>query len=52
MKLIDDNISIRMAKVCGPSIYNPLEIISNPWLETGIFPSQWKGDFSITVEKR
>ena len=24
-----DNISIRMVKVCGPSIYKPLEIIFN-----------------------
>ena len=32
-----DNISIRMVKVCGPSIYKPLEIIFNQCLETGVF---------------
>ena len=36
-----DNISIRMVKVCGPSIYKPLEIIFNQCLETGVFPSKW-----------
>ena len=29
-----DNTSIRMLKVCGPSIYKPLEIIFNQSLET------------------
>ena len=33
-----DNIVIRMVKVCGPSIYKPLEIIFNQCLETGVFP--------------
>ena len=37
-----DNISIRMLKVCGPSIYKPLEIVSNQSLETC---------FSIWMEK-
>ena len=31
-----DNISIRMLKVCGPSIYKPLEIIFNQYLETDV----------------
>ena len=35
-----DNLSIRMVKVCGPSIYKPLEIIFNQCLETGVFPSE------------
>ena len=39
-----DNISIHMFKVCGPSIYKPLEIIFNQCLETGVFPSEWKKD--------
>ena len=37
-----DNTSIRMVKICGPSIYKPLEIIFNQCLETGVFPSEWK----------
>ena len=32
-----DNISLRMLKVCGLSIYKPLEIIFNHCLETGVF---------------
>ena len=32
-----NNISIRILKVCGPSIYKPLEIIFNQCLETGVF---------------
>ena len=34
----NDNISIRMAKVCGPSIYKPFEKIFNQCIETGVFP--------------
>ena len=37
-----NNISIVMMKVCGPSIYKPLEKILNQCLETGVFPSEWK----------
>ena len=31
-----------MLKVCGSSIYEPLEIIFNQCLETGVFTSEWK----------
>ena len=33
-----DNISTRMLKVYGRSIYKPLEVIFNQCLETGVFP--------------
>ena len=47
-----DNISIRMVKVCGPSIYKPLEIIFNQCLETGVFPSEWKkGNIFLFTKK-
>ena len=36
-----DNINIRMLKVCGPSIYKPVEIIFNQCIETGVFPSEF-----------
>ena len=40
-----DNISIRMLKVCGPSIYTPLEIICNQYLEIDVtlflFTRKW-----------
>ena len=47
-----DNISIRMLKVCGPSIYKPLEIIFNQCLETGVFPSEWKKGNIIHIHKK
>ena len=37
-----DNISIRMLKICGSTIYRPLEIIFKEALSTGLFPSEWK----------
>ena len=33
-----DDISIRIVKVCGPSICKPLEIAFNQCLKTGVFP--------------
>ena len=35
-----NNISIRMLKICGSSIYKPLEIIFKQCIETGFFPSE------------
>ena len=37
-----DKISIRMLKICEPSICKPLEIIFKSCLESGIFPLEWK----------
>ena len=37
-----DNISIRMIKICGLSIYGPLELIFKEALSTSLFPSDWK----------
>ena len=36
-----DNISIRMLKICVPSIYKPLEMIFKQCIEIGVFPSEW-----------
>ena len=47
-----DNISIRMLKICGPSIYKPLEIIFNQCLETGVFLSEWKKGNIVSIHKK
>ena len=47
-----DNISIRIVKVCGPTIYKPLEIIFNQCLETGVFPSELKKGNIVTIHKK
>ena len=36
-----DNITIRILKICGSSIYGPLELIFKEALSTGSFPSNW-----------
>ena len=46
------NISITMVKICGPSIYRPLEIIFNQCLETGVFPSEWKKGNIVPIHKK
>ena len=47
-----DNISIRMLKICGDSIYEPLEIIFRQALLTGVFPSEWKKGNIVPVHKK
>ena len=37
-----DMLGIRMVKLCGESIYKPLNLIFKPCLETGQFLSDWK----------
>ena len=37
-----DMISIRMLKICGNSIYKPLQLIFRSCIENGKFPSEWK----------
>ena len=41
-----------MIKVCGPSIYKPLEIVFNQCLETGVFPSEWKKGNIVPTHKK
>ena len=41
-----------MLKVCGFSIYKPLEIIFNQCLETGVFPSEWKKGNIAPIHKK
>ena len=47
-----DNISIRMLKVCGSSIYKPLEMIFKQCIETGVFPSEWKKANIVPIHKK
>ena len=47
-----DNISIRMLKVCGSSIYKPLELIFNQCLETSAFSSEWKKSNIVPIHKK
>ena len=47
-----NNISIRMLKVCGPSIYKHLEIIFNQYPETRVFPSKWKKGNIVPIYKK
>ena len=39
-------------KVCGPSIYKPLEIIFNQCLEISVFPSEWKKGNIVPIHKK
>ena len=41
-----------MLKVCGTSVYKPLEIIFNQCLETGVFPSEWKKGNIVPIHKK
>ena len=45
-------MSIRIGKVCGPSIYRPLEIIFNQFLQTGVFLSEWKKGNIVIIHKK
>ena len=47
-----ENISIRMLKVCCPSIYKPVEMIFNQCIESGVFPSEWKKGNIVPIHKK
>ena len=47
-----DKISIRMLKICGNSLFRPLELIFNDCLANGIFPSDWKKVNIVPVHKK
>ena len=40
-----------MLKICGDSIYEPLETIFRQALLTGVFPSEWKKGNIVPVHK-
>ena len=45
-------LSIRMIKLCGNSLCNPLSIIFNDCLKEGKFPSDWKKAHVVSVQKK
>ena len=45
-------ISIRMLKVCGPSICKPVDIIFKLYLESGTFPLEWKKVNVVPLHKK
>ena len=47
-----DMLSIRMVKLCGESIYKPLNLIFKSCLETDQFPSDWKKANVVPVFKK
>ena len=47
-----DNISIRMLKICGSAIFESLAIIFKQYIDTGIFPSEWKKGSIAPIHKK
>ena len=45
-------ISIRILKICGNSIYKPLQLIFRSCIENGKFPSEWKKANDVLVHKK
>ena len=49
---VTQNLDPNMLKICGPSIYKPLEIIFNQLTEISVFPSEWKESNIASVKKK
>ena len=47
-----DNVSIRMLKLCGGAICEPLQLIFNETLVSGSFPCDWKKANIIPIHKK
>ena len=47
-----DNISIQMLKICGVSIWKPLEIVFRSCLNHGKSPEEWKKANVVLVLKK
>ena len=47
-----DMISIRLLKICGNSIYKPLQLFFRSCIENGKFPSEWKKANVVPVHKK
>ena len=48
----NDGISIRMLKICGPSVMKPLSLLFNTCQRDGVFPNDWKKANVIPVHKK
>ena len=51
-KVHGHDITICMLKICGSTIYRPLEIIFKEALSNGLFPSEWKKENIVPIHKR
>ena len=47
-----DNISIRMIKLCGKAIVDPLRILFLSFLEEGVYPNDWKKSNVVPIHKK
>ena len=47
-----DQISIRMVQICDKAICEPLHLIFFPFIDSGIFPTEWKMANMIPIHKR
>ena len=47
-----DDISVRMLKMSSKSILNPLKLLFENCLQTGIFPDQWKKANIVPIHKK
>ena len=47
-----DGISIRMLKLCGPSVIKPFSLLFNNFLRDGVFPNDWTKANVIPVHKK
>ena len=47
-----DNLSIRMLKLCGDAICEPLQLIFNQALVSGSFPCDWKKANIVPIHKK
>ena len=48
----NDNIIIRMLKICGSAIYKSLAIIFKQCVDAGIFPSEWKKGNILPIHQK
>ena len=48
----NDNISIRMIKICEKAIVKPLSIIYKNCIDTGIFSDLWNKSNIVSVHKK
>ena len=47
-----DQISIRMVQICDKAIFKPLHLIFSSYIESRIFPTEWKKANGVPIHKR
>ena len=48
---VGDQISIRMIQICDKAICKPLHLIYSSYIESGIFPTEWKMAIAVPIHK-